>query len=94
MKIVPANVERQISRVDRQHSLIIGISCGLLAFWSAYRVIWSLYLALTYNFLFGSLAFQVILWGMISAGAAIAATGFFTHYAQGSAVDLNETDQR
>jgi hypothetical protein len=94
MKIVPASVEQQINRVDRQHSLIIGISCGLLAFWSAYRVIWSLYLALTYNFLFGSLAFGVVLWGVIGAAAAIAATGFLTHYAKGGATDVKETDRR
>ena len=94
MKIMPASVEQQISRIDRQHSLIIGISCGLLAFWSIYRVIWSLYLATTYNFLFGSLAFGIVLWGVIGGAAAISATGFLTRYAKGDATDVNETDRR
>lgn len=93
MKIVPTNIERQISRVDRPHSLLIGISSGLLAFWSIYRVIWSLYLAMTYNFLFGSLAFGIVLWGVIGAAAAIAATGFLTHYAKGGAADVREPDR-
>lgn len=31
MKIVPASIEEQINRVDRQQSLYIGISTGLLA---------------------------------------------------------------
>jgi small-conductance mechanosensitive channel len=92
MKIVPASIEQQINRVDRTRSLMIGISCGLVAFWSIYRVIWSLYLAMTYNFLFGSLVFQIVLWGVIGAVAAIAATGFFTRYAKGPTAD-NESDQ-
>ncbi|MCW2627971.1 MAG: hypothetical protein QOF66_4975 [Mycobacterium sp.] len=54
MKIVPTRIEQQINRVDRTRSLMIGISCGLLALWSIYRLLWSLYLAMTYNFLFGS----------------------------------------
>ncbi|OBC16455.1 hypothetical protein A5784_27015 [Mycobacterium sp. 852013-50091_SCH5140682] len=94
MKIVPTNIEQQISRVDRQRSLLIGISCGLLAFWSIYRVIWSLYLALAYDFLFGSLIFPVVLWGVIGAVAAVAATAFLTHYAKGSATDTDHMDQR
>ncbi|MDT5354308.1 MAG: hypothetical protein QOJ56_2840 [Mycobacterium sp.] len=34
MKIVPTRIEQQINRVDRTRSLMIGISCGLLALWS------------------------------------------------------------
>ncbi|MBE1549970.1 inner membrane protein involved in colicin E2 resistance [Mycobacterium sp. OAS707] len=90
MKIVPTSIQQHVNRVDRQRSLAIGISCGLLAFWSAYRVIWSLYLTMTYNFLFGSLVFQIVLWGVIGAAAAIAATAFLTHYTAAPANDGND----
>ena len=92
MKIVPTAIEQQINRVDRQPSLAIGISCGLLAFWSFYRVLWSLYLAVTYDFLFGSLVFGVVLWGVIGTVAAIAAVGFITRY-RTPAADTNEPNQ-
>jgi hypothetical protein len=82
MKILPANIEEQIDRVDRNRSLIIGISAGLLAFWSFYRVLWSIYLSLTYDFLFGSLVFSIVLWGVIGVVATIAATGFLVRYAK------------
>ncbi len=93
MKIVPTAIEQQINRVDRQPSLAIGISCGLLAFWSLYRVLWSLYLAMTYNFLFGTLVFQIVLWGAIGAAAAIAAAGFLTRY-KAHPADTNEADRQ
>ena len=82
MKILPTNIEEQIDRVDRNRSLAIGISTGLLAFWCLYRVLWSIYLSVTYDFLFGSLMFSVVLWGVIGVAAAIAATGFLTRYAK------------
>ena len=82
MKLLPTNIEEQIDRVDRNRSLIIGISAGLLAFWSVYRVLWSIYLSLTYDFLFGSLVFSIVLWGVIGVAATIAATGFLTRYAK------------
>ncbi|OBF25575.1 hypothetical protein A5724_04085 [Mycobacterium sp. ACS1612] len=90
MKIVPTALEQQINRVDRQPSLAIGISAGLVAFWSLYRVLWSLYLAVTYNFLFGSLVFSIVLWGVIGAAAAIVAIGFLIRYREGAA-DTDET---
>lgn len=82
MKILPANIEEQIDRVDRNRSLIIGISSGVLALWCLYRVLWSLYLMMTYDFLFGSLLFSIVLWGVVGAVAAIAAIGFLTRYAR------------
>jgi hypothetical protein len=85
MKIVPAPIAQQIDRIDRQYSLYIGISTGLLAFWSLYRVIWSIYLALTYNFVFGALVFPIVLWAVIGVVAAIASIGFFTRHLKGSA---------
>jgi hypothetical protein len=80
MKLLPANIEEQIDRVDRSRSLIIGISTGLLALWCVYRVLWSVYLMATYDFMFGSLLFSVVLWGVVGVVAAIAAVGFLTRY--------------
>ncbi|WP_179473756.1 hypothetical protein [Mycolicibacterium vinylchloridicum] len=91
MKIVPTPIAQQIDRVDRQYSLYIGISTGLLAFWSIYRVIWSLYLALTYDFIFGSLVFPIVLWGVIGVVAAIVSLGFVTRYLKGSATGTTGT---
>lgn len=82
MKILPASIEEQIDRVDRNRSLIIGISAGLTALWCLYRVFWSIYLSLTYDFLFGSLMFSIVLWGVIGVVAGVAAVGFLTRYAK------------
>lgn len=90
MKIVPTNIAQQIDRVDRQHSLYIAISTGLLAFWSIYRVLWSIYLAVTYNFIFGSLVFPIVLWAVIGVAAAVVSLGFFTRYRTGSATGSTE----
>jgi hypothetical protein len=90
MKIVPTSIAQQIDRVDRQYSLAIGISTGLLAFWSIYRVIWSLYLALTYDFVFGALVFPIVLWGVIGVVAAITSIGFITRHLKGSATGSTE----
>lgn len=90
MKILPPNVEQQIARVDRQKSLAIGISSALVALWCAYRVVWALYLALTYDFLFGSLIFSVILWGVIGVVAGVSAIAFFTQYSKGPAAPTTD----
>jgi inner membrane protein involved in colicin E2 resistance len=82
MKILPAGIEEQIDRVDRNRSLIIGISAALTALWCIYRVLWSIYLSLTYDFLFGSLVFSIILWGVIGVLAGVAAFGFLTRYSK------------
>ena len=84
MKILPAGIEEQINRVDRQRSLYIGISCGLVAAWSAFRVVWMLYIAMTFGWYIGALAFQFVLWTVIGAAAAVAAYGFVTRYSKGS----------
>jgi inner membrane protein involved in colicin E2 resistance len=82
MKILPGSLEEQIDRVDRNRSLIIGISAGLTAVWCLYRVLWSIYLSLSYDFLFGSLVFSIVLWGVIGVVAGVAAFGFLTRYAK------------
>ncbi|TGD88348.1 hypothetical protein BayCH28_11415 [Mycolicibacterium sp. CH28] len=87
MRIVPTSIAQHIDRIDRQRSLAIGISSAALAFWSFYRVIWSMYLAVTYDFVFGSLVVPIILWGVIGVVAAVAAVAFLTRYAKGPTAD-------
>ncbi len=82
MKIVPANIEEQINRVDRQRSLYIGISAAALALWSAFRLIWTLYIGMTFGWFFGSMVFPFVLWGVIGMVAAVAAVGFLTRYSK------------
>jgi hypothetical protein len=85
MKIVPTSIEEQINRVDRQRSLYIGISTGLLAVWSLYRVFWALYLSMTFgSFIGGALIFQIVLWGVIGVAAGVASAGFLIRYNKGS----------
>ncbi|UXA04753.1 hypothetical protein KXD96_17310 [Mycobacterium sp. SMC-2] len=84
MKIVPASIEEQINRVDRQRSLYIGLSAGAVALWSAFRLIWALYIGMTFGWFLGSMVFQFVLWGVIGAVAAVASLGFLTRYAKGS----------
>lgn len=84
MRIVPASIEEQINRVDRQRSLYIGISAALIALWSIYRVLWTLYIGMTFGWFLGSMVFPLVLWGVIGAVAAVAATGFLTRYSRGS----------
>lgn len=84
MKIVPASVEEQINRVDRQRSLYIGLSAGAVAVWSAFRLFWVLYIGMTFGWFFGAMVFQLVLWGVVGVVAGIAATGFLTRYSKGS----------
>jgi len=84
MKIVPTGIEEQINRVDRQRSLYIGISAGALAVWSVFRLIWTLYIGMTFGWLLGSMVFQFVLWGVIGTVAAVAAVGFLTRCTKGS----------
>jgi len=84
MRIVPTSIEEQINRVDRQRSLYFGISAGLVAAWSLFRLIWVLYIGMTFGWFLGSMVFQLVLWGMIGAVAGIAAVGFLTRYSKGS----------
>jgi hypothetical protein len=84
MKIVPTSIEEQINRVDRQRSLYIGISAGLLAAWSVFRLIWVLYIGMTFGWFFGTMIVQLVLWGLIGTVAAIAAAGFLSRYTKGS----------
>jgi hypothetical protein len=76
MFTLPAAIEQQINRVDRQRSRIIGISSAVTAAWCAYRLIWLAYLAVTFDGFLGSLLFSFVLWGAIGVAAAAAAVIF------------------
>ena len=84
MKIVPTSIEEQINRVDRQRSLYIGIAAAVIAAWSVFRLLWVLYIGLTFGWFLGSMVFSVVLWGVIGAVAGVAAVGFLTRYNRGS----------
>jgi hypothetical protein len=84
MKILPTGIEEHVNRVDRQRSLYIGISTGLVAAWSLYRLIWALYIGMTFGWLFGSMVFSIVLWGVIGAVAGITSVAFLTRYQKGS----------
>jgi hypothetical protein len=87
MKLLPANIEQQINRVDRQRALIIGIASGVTALWCAYRLIWLFYTAVTFSSVGWSpvsLVFPLVLWGVIGVVAAVSAFGFLTRYAKGA----------
>lgn len=84
MQILPTSIQEHVNRIDRQRALMIGISTGLLAAWSFFRLIWLLYIAATFGLFLGALAFQFVLWGVVGTVAAIAATAFLTRYTKGS----------
>lgn len=76
MITLPAAIEEQINRFDRQRSLIIGITNAVIAAWCAYRLIWLTYLAVTFSGFFGSLIFSFVLWGVVGIVAAATAVIF------------------
>lgn len=76
MIALPAAIEEQINRFDRQRSLIIGITNAVIAAWCAYRLIWLTYLAVTFSGFFGSLIFSFVLWGVVGIVAAATAVIF------------------
>lgn len=84
MNIVPASIEAQINRVDRQWSLWIGISLALTAAGSLFRVLWMLYISVAFGAFAGSLIFSIIFSVVIGGAAAVGATGFLTRYYKGT----------
>jgi len=85
MNIVPTRIQEQIGQVDRTCSLAIGISAGIAALWSIYRVFWLLYTAATFSSV-GlspvSLVFPLVLWGAFSVGAGFVSAAFLLRYAK------------
>jgi hypothetical protein len=87
MNIVPTRIQEQVDRIDRTRSLAIGISAGLTALWSLYRVFWLIYAATTLSSVgitVGSLIFPFVLWSVIGVAAAFAAYVFLVRYAKQS----------
>ncbi|KUI12168.1 hypothetical protein AU192_08185 [Mycobacterium lehmannii] len=85
MNIVPARVEEQVGRVDRTYSLVIGISAGLTALWSLYRVLWLFYTAATFSSIGWSpvsLVLPLVLWLVIGVAAGYVAAAFLIRYAK------------
>jgi hypothetical protein len=85
VNIVPTRIQEQINRVERTPSLLIGISAGLTALWSVYRLFWLIYTATVLSNVGWSpvsLVFPFVLWAMIGVAAAIAAFAFLTRYAK------------
>ncbi|MDT5149571.1 MAG: hypothetical protein QOI01_1304 [Mycobacterium sp.] len=82
MNIVPTRIEEQINRVDRTRSRGIGIACGVVALWCAYRLLWLLYAATAFSSVgisAVSLVFPFVLWGVIGVVAVIGAVGFLAN---------------
>jgi hypothetical protein len=85
VNIVPTRIQEHINRVERTPSLVIGISAGLTALWSLYRVFWLIYTATVLSNVGWSpvsLVFPFVLWTVIGVVAAIAAVAFLTRYAK------------
>lgn len=84
MNIVPAGIQAQINRVDRQWSLWIGISLALTAAGSLFRVLWMLYLTIAFGGFIGSLLFTLVFSVVIGGAAAVGAVGFLNRYRNGT----------
>jgi hypothetical protein len=83
MNIVPAPIQEQINRVDRNRSLAIGISAGVAALFAIYRVLWLLYAAATlsgYGISGVSLVFPLVLWGAFAVVTGFVSVAFLLHY--------------
>jgi hypothetical protein len=85
VNIVFTRLQEQISRVERTPSLAIGISAGITALWSVYRLFWLVYSATVLSGVGlspASLIFPFALWTVVGVAAAIVSFAFLTHYAK------------
>jgi hypothetical protein len=83
MNLVPTQLQEQVNRVDRTPSLAIGISAGLTALWSLYRVFWLFYTAATLSSVGWSpvsVIFPLVLWGAIAVVAGAVSAVFLLRY--------------
>lgn len=83
MNTVLARVQGQVNRVDRSRSLLIGISAGLTALWSLYRVFWLFYSMSVLSgvgYSSGSLLISVLIWGAVGVAAAAVSAAFIIRY--------------
>ena len=87
MNIVPAAIQDHVNRVDKTRSLVIGISAGVTALWSIYRIFWLFYTAATLSsvgFSGVSLVFPLVLWGAIAVVAGFVSIAFLLRYSRQS----------
>lgn len=85
MAIIPARIQEHINGVDRNRSLLFGVSAGLTALWSLYRVFWLLYSATVLSGVgvsSASLIFSGVFWGAVAVAAAVVAIAFLSRYAK------------
>jgi hypothetical protein len=80
MNIVPAGIQAQINRVDRQWSLWIGVSLALVAAGSVFRLFWMLYISMAFGMFAGAMVVNIVFSLVFGAAAAIGAIGFLTRY--------------
>jgi hypothetical protein len=87
MNIVPARIQEQVNRVDRTRALVIGISAGVTALWSIYRLFWLVYTTTTLSsvgYSPVSLVFPFVLWGAVGVAAGFVSVAFLLRYAKQS----------
>jgi hypothetical protein len=85
MNIVPTRIQEQIGRVDRNYALYIGISAGITALWSIYRVFWLVYTAATFSSVGWSpvsLVFPLVFWAAVAVGTGLVSAAFLLRYAK------------
>lgn len=85
MNVLPARLQEQIRRFDRTPSLAIGISAGMTALWSVYRLLWLIYSATVLSGVgvsTASLLFPFVLWAAVGVAAAVVSFAFLSHYAK------------
>ncbi|AEV76759.1 hypothetical protein MycrhN_6302 [Mycolicibacterium rhodesiae NBB3] len=85
MNIVPTRIQEQIGRVDRNYALYIGISAGITALWSIYRVFWLVYTAATFSSVGWSpvsLVFPLVFWAVVAVGTGLVSAAFLLRYAK------------
>lgn len=80
MNIVPAGIQAQINRVDRQWSLWIGVSLALAAAGSVFRLFWMLYVSMAFGVFAGAMIVNIVFTLVFGAAAAVGAIGFLTRY--------------
>jgi hypothetical protein len=85
VNIVPARIQEYVNRVDRNRALWIGISAGMTALWSVYRLFWLFYSATVLSSVGlspASLVFSFVLWGAVGVAAALVSAAFLLRYAK------------
>jgi hypothetical protein len=85
MSIIPTRVQDQVNRVDRTRSLWIGVSAGVTALWSLYRVFWLFYAATALSsvgYTGISLILPLVLWGAIAVVAGFVSVTFLLRYSK------------